>query len=168
MSGASAATWIENSREQARLQRSDADDEERAEADGEQDDARLVARPRQMQHGVAERERRACASGAMSAMSARPASCSTRARPANPTQTTMPTLSDAACHAVSADERAATTATIAATPVQSCCRRRASLVAQQQRRLDEPRTCSSGTIENSSDTSTPMPTPWTAALHVTP
>ena len=43
--------------EQARLQRSDADDEERAEPDGEQDDARLVAGPGQVQHRVPQRER---------------------------------------------------------------------------------------------------------------
>ena len=43
--------------EQARLQRSDADDEERAEADREQDDPRLVARTRQMQDAVAQRKR---------------------------------------------------------------------------------------------------------------
>ena len=44
--------------EQARLQRADADDEERAEADREQDDARLVPGPRQVQHRMPERKRR--------------------------------------------------------------------------------------------------------------
>ena len=43
--------------EQAGLQRSDPDDEERAEADGQQDDPRLVAGTRQMQHRVTQRER---------------------------------------------------------------------------------------------------------------
>ncbi len=43
--------------EQARLQRPHADDEEGAEADGQQDDARLVARTRQVQHRVAQRKR---------------------------------------------------------------------------------------------------------------
>ena len=45
-------------RQQARLERPDADDEERAEADGEQDHARLVARARQVQHRMAKRKRR--------------------------------------------------------------------------------------------------------------
>ena len=43
--------------QQVRLQRADADDEEAPQADGEQDDARLVARPRQAQHRVAQRKR---------------------------------------------------------------------------------------------------------------
>ncbi len=79
--------------EQRRLQRPDADDEKGAEADGQQDDARLIPRSRQMQDGVAQRERprirerrdqRARAPG-------RPA-CSTTARPAKPAQTISPTL----------------------------------------------------------------------------
>ena len=43
--------------EQAGLQRPDADDEKRAETDGQQDDARLISRTRQVQHRVAERKR---------------------------------------------------------------------------------------------------------------
>ena len=69
----------ENSCEQARLQRPDADDEEGAEADGEQDDARLVAGPREVQHGVPQRKRGRRASGATARTSTRPASCSTTA-----------------------------------------------------------------------------------------
>ena len=42
--------------QQTRLQRPNADDEEASEADGQQNDARLVARPRQMKDGVTQRE----------------------------------------------------------------------------------------------------------------
>ncbi len=44
--------------EEARLERSHADDEECAEADREQNDTRLVPRPRQVQHRVPQRKRR--------------------------------------------------------------------------------------------------------------
>ena len=43
--------------EQARLQRTYTDDEESAEPDGQQDHARLVSRPRQVQHRVPQRKR---------------------------------------------------------------------------------------------------------------
>ena len=42
--------------DQVLLQRSDADDEEAAEADGEQHDSHLAAGPAQLQHGVTQRE----------------------------------------------------------------------------------------------------------------
>ena len=50
-------TCTENSLSRLACSDRDADDEERAEADREQDDARLVARPRQVQHRVAQRKR---------------------------------------------------------------------------------------------------------------
>ena len=43
--------------QQVGLQTADAEDEERAEPDREQDDTRLVAGPRHVQHGVPQRER---------------------------------------------------------------------------------------------------------------
>ncbi len=57
MSGASVAGLDREVAQQVGLQRLHAEDEEGAEADGEQDDARLVARPRDVQHGLAQRER---------------------------------------------------------------------------------------------------------------
>ena len=57
MSGASGRHLQRELAEQARLQRPHADDEEGAEADREQDHARLVARTRQVQHRVAQRKR---------------------------------------------------------------------------------------------------------------
>ena len=55
MSGASGRRSTEN-RPSASPGPGDAEDEEAAEADGEQDDARLVARPRQAEHRMAQRE----------------------------------------------------------------------------------------------------------------
>jgi hypothetical protein len=57
MSGEFAAVCTENSSSRLPVQRPDADDEERPEPDGQQDDARLIAGPREMQHGVAQRKR---------------------------------------------------------------------------------------------------------------
>ena len=72
----------------------------------------------------------------------------------------------AACQAVSATS-AADTSDQRRPAASSRAGRACDLVAQQQRRLDEA-DCSSGTTENSSDTSTPMPMPCAAALQVTP
>ena len=150
-------TCTENSLEQARLQRPDADDEERAEADGEQDDARLVAGPRQVQHGVAQRKRPRVAPAARPARpAAGPASMQhERQRRRSPTQTTSADRSDAACHAVSADEREPTRPTIAAMP-RPVARRGATVSSRSSSDGLTSRTCSSGTTENSSDTSTPI------------
>ena len=155
--------------EQVRLQRSHADDEEGAEADGEQDDARLVAGPRQVQHRVPQRERpRAARAARTSATSsaARPA-CSTSASTAKPTHTTRPTRSDAACQAVSATSAERHDARSRRCRVQSR-RARAPSRRAAAATASRSRTCSSGTTENSSDTSTPMPMPCAAALQVTP
>ena len=154
--------------EQARLQRSDADDEERAEPDGQQDDARLVARPRQVQHRVPQRERaRAWPAARSSATSSRPGQVQHDREPRRSRRRrSAPTFSDAACQAVSADQRrrhrdhGSTTASSRAGA--ACCSSRSSSDGLTRR------TWSSGTIENSSDTSTPMPMPCAAALHVTP
>ena len=155
MSGASADTWIENSLEQARLQRPDADDEERAEADGQQDDARLVAGPRQVQHRVAQRERsRVRERRDRPRPAARPASAARTPAPAKPAQTTRPTRSDAACQAVSATSAARHQRRSRRMPTQS----RGCAIDSSRSSSDglTNRTCSSGTIENSSDTSTPI------------
>ena len=76
-----------------------------------------------------------------------------------------PTLIDAACHAATAT-RARHTSAIAAMRAQS----RRPRTGSSRRSTDgfTNRTSRSGTIEKSSDTSTPMPTPWAAALQVTP
>ena len=124
--------------EQARLQRPDADDEEGAEADGEQDHARLVAGPRKVQHRMPQRKRLRVSRAATTALtSPRPARCSTtRERGEAERRRRRPTRSDAACQAVIATS-AAETSTIAADlrPVEPA--RCGRFVAQQQRRLDE-------------------------------
>ena len=106
MSGESAGDLDRELAEQARLQRPDADDEERAEPDGEQDDARLVAGPRQVQAPRAAAGTIASSRAARPGRPApgRPRSARAPARQSRRT-TTRPTLSDAACQAVSADQR---------------------------------------------------------------
>ena len=130
--------------EQARLQRPHADDEERAEADGQQDDARLVAGPRQVQHGVPQRKRAVRSPAAPGARtSSRPASTRTTASTANPRQTTSPTRSDAACQAATATS-AADTNTMAAIRTASRCGGRVSSRSSSDGLTS--RTSSSGTM----------------------
>ena len=72
-----------------------------------------------------------------------------------------PTRSDAACHAVSATSAADTTIDRAdLRPVAPAAR----VSSRSSSDGLTSRTCSSGTTENSSDTSTPMPIPCSAAL----
>ena len=149
-------TCIENSLEQARLQRPHADDEEGAEADREQDDARLVARPRQVQHRVAQRKRPRVRQRRDRARPApRPARCSTTASAGKP---------DAHDDA----DLAATPPARRSAPTSAERHRRSARRSQSSRAARRPlssrsssdglmnRTCSSGTTENSSETSTPI------------
>ena len=149
--------------EQARLQRPDADDEERAEADGEQDDPRLVARPRQVQHGVAQRKRRRL----------RQRRDRAHQQPAGQLQhERQPAESGADDQA----DRAATPPARRSAPTSAGRHQhhrgdaassrggRASVSSRSSSDGLTSRTSSSGTTENSSDTSTPTPMPCTAAL----
>ena len=74
-------------------------------------------------------------------------------------------MSDEACHAVTATSASETT-TSATMPSQSLRRRAVSSRSSSDGLMN--RTCNSGTIENRSDTSTPIVIPCNAALHDTP
>ena len=152
--------------EQARLQRPDADDEERAESDREQNHARLIARTRQVQHGVTQRKRPRL----------RQRRDGRHQRAAGPVQRRTPDRRNPRTR------RGRPAATRPARPRARPAPRRPRQsrpgrtqsrgwgVASSRSSSDglTNRTCSSGTTENSSDTSTPMPMPCSAALHVTP
>jgi len=105
------------------------------------------------------------ASGASARTSSLPASWRTMATTAKPAHTERPTCSDAACQAVSAT-RAPDTSTSAAARTQSLAVRTDSSRSKSDGLTS--RTCSSGTMENNSETSAPIATPCTAALRVTP
>ena len=141
--------------QQARLQRSDADDEERAEADGEQDHARLVARPWSdaAPRGAAGTCATARAARAASRARGRPGAARAPGRRSRRRRRARP-CSDAACHAASADERAGDQRDRGQPePVDP-----AACVDSSRRSSDglTRRTCSSGTSEKSSETSTPI------------
>ena len=144
--------------EQVRLHAADAEDEEGAEADGEQDDARLVARPRQVQHGVPERERPRAASGATARTSPSPARCSTTASTAKPAADGEPDFQRRRLPRRQPRRAPPATATSAPICSQSMPVRRADSCRSSSDGFTR-RTSSSGTSENSSDTSTPIADP---------
>ena len=152
--------------EQAGLQRPDADDEERAEADRQQDDPRLVAGPRQMQHRMTQRERSRVRERRDDRRPARgpPGAARTPARKAR--------AHDEADLAATPPARPRPRPARRRPPRSPRCRTQSRGWALDSSRSSSDglmnRTCSSGTIENSSDTSAPMARPCSAALHVTP
>ena len=166
MSGASLRHLNRELVEQARLQRPDADDEEGAEADGEQDDARLVARARQVQHGVAQRKRPRVRQRRDERDQRRPGQVQHERQAREPGADDQADAQRRRLPRRERDQRRGHERRSPPIPTQS---RRAGAVSSRSSSDGlMSRTCSSGTTENSSDTSTPMPTPCTAALQVTP
>ena len=107
------------------------------------------------------------ASGAISATSARPARCSTTASAAKPTQTTSPTLQRRRLPGGQRDQRQPTRRRSPRCPVQSRARR-TRLVAQQQRRLDEPHLQQRHDREQQRHQHADRRCPAAAALQLTP
>ena len=108
---------------QVRLNPADADDEERAEPDGHQHDAGLVAGPIEVQHRMAHRERPRARQRRRRADERPAGAFSTRASTANPPQTAAPTFHDPACQPATPTSAAPTAA---ATPTRSQSRRAAA------------------------------------------
>ena len=107
----------------------------------------------------------AFASGASARIRSVPARCSKIAVAANPPATMDPMRSDPACHTVR-PTRPATTNTVTAICVTSTRRGRGS--SRSNNDGFTCRTSSSGTSENNSDTSRPMPSPCSTAGSVSP
>ena len=162
MSGAFGPICTAKSAQQVGLQRRTPRMKKRAEPDGEQDDAGLVAGPHDVQHRLPQRERARVAqrlhrpderdAGARAARARWP-----RSRP----RASGPPRSDPACHAATPTSAAATPPV---TPHFSQSMR--PVRGTSLRRSSDGFTCrtsSSGTTENSSDTSTPMASPCPTA-----
>ena len=105
MSGESAVIVDRELIDQVLLQRSHADDEEAAEADGEQHDPHLAAGPAQLQHRVTQRERSRSRQRLESrgATGCRQGAARSRWRQ-SPPATSEPMRSEPACHTVNADQ----------------------------------------------------------------
>ena len=153
--------------EQVRLQRSDADDEEGAEADGQQHDARLVARTATgaARRGAAETTATWRAGRMAGSSRGRPGAAPAPWRQ-SPAHTIRPTRQRAGLPG--RERRRAPAATARwrrAAPVDAARTRPRRAAGSDGLTC---RTSSSGTIENSSETSTPIPSPCSAAGAVRP
>ena len=114
--------------QQVGLQRADADDEEAADADGEQDDARLVAGARQVEDGVAQREPAGARHRPHGADDAgRRPGAARSAMPANPRADDQRRCAATPPATPAIATSAAPTRTAAATCVQSMCASRARM-----------------------------------------